>query len=60
VFNAIHPGPGARHQPARPLLSDKDAVAPTLKEAEAAGLLPSYAACQAFYADLRSQAGFGQ
>jgi dTDP-4-dehydrorhamnose 3,5-epimerase len=43
-----------------PLLSDKDAVAPTLKEAEAAGLLPRYAACRAFYADLRSQAGLGQ
>jgi dTDP-4-dehydrorhamnose 3,5-epimerase len=43
-----------------PLLSDKDTVAPTLKEAEAAGLLPGYAACKAFYADLRSQAGLGQ
>ncbi|MBL7500722.1 dTDP-4-dehydrorhamnose 3,5-epimerase [Frankia sp. CNm7] len=43
-----------------PLLSDKDAAAPTLKEAEAAGLLPSYADCLAFYADLRSQAGRGQ
>lgn len=29
-----------------PLLSPKDAAAPTLAEAEAAGLLPSYAACQ--------------
>lgn len=43
-----------------PLLSDKDAVAPTLKEAEAAGLLPLYADCQAYYADLRNHAGFGQ
>jgi len=43
-----------------PLLSDKDAVAPTLKEAESAGLLPSYADCQAFYADLRTHAGRGQ
>ncbi|CAO5182788.1 dTDP-4-dehydrorhamnose 3,5-epimerase [Frankia sp. AiPs1] len=37
-----------------PLLSEKDAAAPTLKEAEAAGLLPTYAECQAFYAQLRS------
>jgi dTDP-4-dehydrorhamnose 3,5-epimerase len=43
-----------------PLLSDKDAAAPGLKEAEAAGLLPTYAQCQAFYADLRTQAGLGQ
>jgi dTDP-4-dehydrorhamnose 3,5-epimerase len=35
-----------------PLLSDKDAAAPTLKEAMEAGLLPEYAACQAFYAGL--------
>ena len=37
------------------LLSDKDAAAPTLAEAEAAGLLPSYQACQDFYARLRGQ-----
>jgi dTDP-4-dehydrorhamnose 3,5-epimerase len=36
-----------------PLLSDKDAAAPTLAEARATGLLPSYDACQAFYASLR-------
>ncbi|HET9144201.1 dTDP-4-dehydrorhamnose 3,5-epimerase [Actinophytocola sp.] len=36
-----------------PLLSDKDAAAPTLAEAESAGLLPSYAACRAQY-DLRA------
>jgi dTDP-4-dehydrorhamnose 3,5-epimerase len=38
-----------------PLLSPKDAAAPTLAEAEAAGLLPSYADCQAFYAELRAR-----
>ena len=43
-----------------PLLSDKDLAAPTLRAAAAAGLLPSYADCQAYYADLRSQAGRGQ
>lgn len=37
-----------------PLLSDKDEVAPTLKEAESAGLLPSYRACQDLYAALRT------
>ncbi|GHF46661.1 dTDP-4-dehydrorhamnose 3,5-epimerase [Amycolatopsis bartoniae] len=34
------------------ILSEKDASAPTLAEAEAAGLLPSYAACVAHYASL--------
>ena len=37
-----------------PVLSPKDAAAPTLREAEAAGILPSYADCQAFYAQLRA------
>lgn len=36
-----------------PLLSDKDAAAPTLAEAEAQGLLPSYADCVAYAAKLR-------
>jgi dTDP-4-dehydrorhamnose 3,5-epimerase len=36
-----------------PLLSDKDAAAPSVKEAQDAGLLPDYAACQAYYASLR-------
>ena len=35
------------------LLSDKDAAAPSLAEAQAGGLLPGYARCQAFYASLR-------
>ncbi|WP_327367392.1 dTDP-4-dehydrorhamnose 3,5-epimerase [Streptomyces sp. NBC_01217] len=38
-----------------PLLSDKDAAAPSLAEAEAQGLLPSYEACQAYYARLRAR-----
>ncbi len=38
-----------------PILSEKDAAAPGLREAEAQGLLPSYAACQDFYATLRGQ-----
>lgn len=36
-----------------PLLSPKDAAAPTLAEAERAGLLPSYDDCRAFYEGLR-------
>jgi dTDP-4-dehydrorhamnose 3,5-epimerase len=38
-----------------PLLSPKDAAAPTLAEAQQAGLLPSYDECLALYADLRSR-----
>ena len=37
-----------------PLLSDKDAAAPTLEQARASGLLPDWASCQSFYADLRA------
>jgi dTDP-4-dehydrorhamnose 3,5-epimerase len=43
-----------------PLLSPKDARAPSLKAAEAAGLLPTWEGCQAFYASLRTNAGRGQ
>lgn len=35
-----------------PLLSPKDAEAPSLSEAREQGLLPTYAACQEFYASL--------
>ena len=37
-----------------PILSEKDAAAPTLAEAAEQGILPSYDACQEFYAQLRS------
>ncbi len=37
-----------------PVLSPKDAQAPTLAEAKRAGLLPSYAACNAHYERLRN------
>ena len=40
-----------------PVLSDKDAVAPSLAEARAAGLLPSYRDCQAHTAALRAADG---
>jgi dTDP-4-dehydrorhamnose 3,5-epimerase len=36
-----------------PVLSEKDAAAPTLREARDQGLLPDHAACQAFYSGLR-------
>jgi epimerase EvaD len=36
-----------------PLLSKKDAAAPTLSEAAEAGMLPNYADCQAWYDHLR-------
>jgi dTDP-4-dehydrorhamnose 3,5-epimerase len=37
-----------------PVLSDKDAAAPSLAEAQSAGLLPTYEACQAYVTKLRS------
>jgi dTDP-4-dehydrorhamnose 3,5-epimerase len=37
-----------------PILSDKDAAAPTLREAAAQGLLPTFADCQQMYESLRS------
>lgn len=37
-----------------PLVSDKDLAAPTLAQARAAGLLPSYTDCLAYYDKLRS------
>jgi dTDP-4-dehydrorhamnose 3,5-epimerase len=46
-------------QPLTPRLSDKDAAAPTLREAMDAGLLPSYEECQAFTGSLRAQARGG-
>ncbi len=38
-----------------PVLSEKDATAPTLAEALEAGLLPRYDACTAWYAQLRGE-----
>ncbi|MBO0841273.1 MAG: dTDP-4-dehydrorhamnose 3,5-epimerase family protein [Sciscionella sp.] len=42
-----------------PVLSNKDRAAPTLADAESAGLLPSYADCQRWYAQLRESAATG-
>jgi dTDP-4-dehydrorhamnose 3,5-epimerase len=40
-----------------PVLSGKDAAAPTLAQARVAGLLPVYADCEAYLASLRQVAG---
>lgn len=40
-----------------PILSEKDAAAPSLADARSQGVLPDYADCQAFYASLRDWAG---
>lgn len=37
----------------KPVLSDKDAAAPSLRTAQSAGLLPDYASCLAYAAELR-------
>ncbi|MDT0353494.1 dTDP-4-dehydrorhamnose 3,5-epimerase family protein [Pseudonocardia charpentierae] len=42
-----------------PVLSDKDAAAPTLHEAAEAGLLPEYAACRTWYSRLRDTGNTG-
>jgi dTDP-4-dehydrorhamnose 3,5-epimerase len=39
------------------ILSDKDASAPSLADAQSAGLLPDYDKCRAYIADLRSSWG---
>jgi dTDP-4-dehydrorhamnose 3,5-epimerase len=48
------PTTGRDGRPLAPLLSDKDAQAPTLAEAEQAGLLPSYEDALAYVASLRT------
>ncbi|MDX2597527.1 MULTISPECIES: dTDP-4-dehydrorhamnose 3,5-epimerase [Streptomyces] len=51
----LDPGLGiAWPEDAEPVLSGKDAEAPTLAEAERSGLLPSYADCSAHYERLRA------
>ncbi|MGH3714059.1 MAG: dTDP-4-dehydrorhamnose 3,5-epimerase [Micromonosporaceae bacterium] len=50
----LDPELGIDWQVADPRLSDKDVAAPTLAEAAERGMLPDYAACQKFYAELGS------
>lgn len=53
-INPLDPGVGLVLPPGiEPVLSPKDAGAPTLAEAEAAGLLPDHERCQSFYSSLR-------
>jgi dTDP-4-dehydrorhamnose 3,5-epimerase len=67
--HGVHPLDAALDLPwptdVEPLLSDKDAAAPTLAEAQEQGLLPSWEQCRTFYASLRDsdealRAGSGQ
>lgn len=51
------PWAGGRMDGVEVLLSEKDAAAPTLAQAQESGLLPDYAQCQAFYASLRGGSG---
>lgn len=55
--HAVHPLDPALRLPwptdITPVLSDKDAAAPTLQEAQAAGVLPRYADCLTYYAESR-------
>jgi hypothetical protein len=46
-------GVGTEPADAEPILSDKDAAAPTFAEASASGLLPGYRACATYTAGLR-------
>ena len=53
--NALDPDLGIDWPPdMEPVLSEKDAAAPTLAQARAQDLLPSYAACEAHLAELRT------
>lgn len=55
-INPLDPGLGiAWPEDITPLLSDKDAAAPTLAEAERQGLLPTYEDCQAYAERLRAR-----
>ncbi|WP_328913527.1 MULTISPECIES: dTDP-4-dehydrorhamnose 3,5-epimerase [unclassified Streptomyces] len=55
-INPLDPGLGIEWPTGiEPLLSDKDAAAPTLAEARAQGLLPSYEDCVALYSLLRDR-----
>jgi dTDP-4-dehydrorhamnose 3,5-epimerase len=53
-INPLDPALGVDWPGGRPVLSDKDAAAPTLAAAEATGALPSYADCVRLYTSLRS------
>ncbi|MDX3097845.1 dTDP-4-dehydrorhamnose 3,5-epimerase [Streptomyces sp. ME01-24h] len=54
-INPLDPDLGIEWPGITPLLSDKDAAAPSLAEARDSGLLPNYEACRAYYADLAAR-----
>ncbi|GGT17368.1 dTDP-4-dehydrorhamnose 3,5-epimerase [Streptomyces kurssanovii] len=55
-LNPLDPGLGIDWpQDIAPVLSDKDAAAPSLAEAERQGLLPRYEECRAYYAELAAR-----
>jgi dTDP-4-dehydrorhamnose 3,5-epimerase len=56
VVHPLDPGLGIDWPVASPLLSTKDAAAPTLAESREAGLLPDHAACVELYAALERRA----
>jgi dTDP-4-dehydrorhamnose 3,5-epimerase len=59
-INALDPGLGIAWPDAVEMrLSAKDAAAPSLAEAAAAGLLPTYAACLDFYIKVRARVSSG-
>ena len=56
TVHPLDPELGIAWPEGEPLLSPRDAAAPTLAEARAAGLLPDHAACAAFYESMRGEA----
>jgi dTDP-4-dehydrorhamnose 3,5-epimerase len=55
AVHALDPEVGVGWPAAEPVLSPRDAAAPSLAEARAAGLLPDYRACLDYYAVLRER-----
>ncbi|MFJ5922103.1 dTDP-4-dehydrorhamnose 3,5-epimerase [Kitasatospora sp. NPDC092948] len=54
AINPLDPDLAIEWPAEAPIFSDRDKAAPSLAEAKASGLLPDYAACQEFYASLRT------
>jgi dTDP-4-dehydrorhamnose 3,5-epimerase len=54
TINAFDPEIGIDWRVDEPVLSDRDAAAPTLAEASSAGLLPSYEGCREYTRSLRT------
>jgi dTDP-4-dehydrorhamnose 3,5-epimerase len=54
TIHALDPDLAIEWPTDRPVLSERDAAAPTLAQARAGGLLPDYAACREYVASLRN------